>query len=519
MERKKFTPPRKTAGIYLLILSLVLIVSCQGEEAQKNEAKANQPALTNEEIKRLVLLNADFTYPEADARKNAESLASQLLTPSDKIPRTVSNIITLPSYYSLKGSTRIKTDAAIAKPQTPSLYIANFAGGLGYIILSADKRITDIVGVAARGTIDSLVYDPGMQIFLSNAITSMDEKVAAVEALREDGTFKSMVEKLDLARTKKIAASNATGRIGECESIGSATKNCGVDCYYESDVISTNTVNNVNTTVAPLLNTAWYQGPPYNDYGNGYNCDCVDEGGSQAGIGICNDKGLQNCWLESMAVAEGQVVAFYRAKNNPAWQTTNSRICGQYDISDRYYFTKLLYDINVLYWDIAKDNPSCGINAFDWRKLKNENNGWYNRPRGISSSFGFVEGEWRDRNDDDTQASLANGSPVLIKGTSQLCRFLWWSWGCGDGFEWVIDGLRTVSTTTTTTYRAYYTGTECTDDEASYSNTYTYSYTSPTTTQVHNNWGTSPTSISWNNITYFSSYGHETRMVAFITPL
>lgn len=514
---------------------LLTLAACQSHVTDEEKlVQTDQPNLTGEEIKRLVLLNTNYTYPEADAKENAVKLAGQLL--KDNTVRTVANLLTVPSRYSLEGKTLIKTDTAIAKPLTPSLYIANFANNNGYIILSADKRVTDIVGIAAGGNINRETFHTGLEVFLSNAIYSMDEKVAQMESLREDSVYNSMLEKLDKAREANIKAT-ANGRTSleePCARIHAPGRasNCGIDCYYNSDVIARQTVDNINTSVAPLLTTAWYQGPPYNTITQpctpdgllGALCRSTPSSGTaQTGIGICDMPIYKSgCyWASSSAIAEAQVVAYFYAQNSPNrldWRNLNSRNCPSYTWLDRSLMTELMNSVNDLYLN----SGACGISGTNWSDFLK------NRPATvISSLYGLKKGEWRDRNDNDTKNSLLRGSPVPIKGAPALCCWakIWginiMCTGCGDGFEWVIDGLRDISTTTTTTYRSYYTGSECTEEQYQYSSTYTYTTTSAVTTQVHNNWGTSPDSQknTWNSINYFSNYGHETKIVAYITPL
>lgn len=68
------------------------------DEGLQPEAKLNQPNLTAQEIKRLVLLDSTFVYTIAEARKDAQQIATELdvedARKGKKIRRTIVEEIT-----------------------------------------------------------------------------------------------------------------------------------------------------------------------------------------------------------------------------------------------------------------------------------------------------------------------------------------------------------------------------------------------------------------------------------------
>jgi hypothetical protein len=105
-------------------------------------------------------------------------------------------------------------------------------------------------------------------------------------------------------------------------------------------------------------------------------------------------------------------------------------------------------------------------------------------------------------------------------------------WGCGDGHEWVIDGMRDLGVKTTYSFKAYYQGTGCTAEDLAYYQSYTYSSTTFTSTQIHQNWGwglntgSEPTDwyaqdcfqSSCRIPNYDNNFNHGNYIVAYITP-
>lgn len=296
----------------LLVIVIISFNCCNDNGVKKKDSK--QPNLTNEEIKRLVLLDQDYVYPLEQAKINVLNLASQLLDSKDGIKRSISKIITVPSLYSINGKTSIKTDFSISKPSTPSLYIANFNGEHGYLIISADKRVTEIIATVGSGTIDSLAH-PGLKVFLSNAVMHIDDKVGEMEALRDDDVFKSMVAKLTeaYAKEKQAAQQSAPGGRTDvaCQQLrvpGAKTNIVCADCIYASSIIPIQSISTTNYIAQPLLKTLWQQGPPYNNgQPDGLSIFPVAPCLTYGCNGSYNSKYLAGC----VAISEGQVCSLF----------------------------------------------------------------------------------------------------------------------------------------------------------------------------------------------------------------
>jgi hypothetical protein len=503
-------PPR----ILLLIVATILALSRCSDVAEADK-KPDQPNLTEAEIKRLVLLDEDYVYPLEQTKTNAMNLAAKFLDEKDGVKRSISKLITVPSRYSIEKKTLIKTDFSIAKPETPSLYIANFNEKDGYVILSADKRVPEIVAIVGSGTIDSLAH-PGLRVFLSNAVMHMDEMVAEMESFRNDVAFRSMVAKLGEALTKEKEKTSKSGRsaIG-CQYLrvpgGRTDINCPGGCSYYTSTVPIQTVN-TETYIAPiLLSTLWEQGPPFN---NGQ-----PEGGCQSSSYYCgtNSRYLAGC----VAISESQVVAHFAAKTNSFWQSITTKGCQNFSNPEADAVAGLNHSIYLDYGIYV--SRSCGSTAagFQWGDLQ------FTDPRGISPKYGLVEGEWRAWNTTHIRNSLSQGSPVIIQGKQHLCWALFGWVGCGGGHQWVIDGMRDLGVQTTYQFVAYYEGDDCPSNEVTY---YTYSINSTTNTQIHQNWGWGPNMGSGANDWYaqnaFESnvphtgdwnYNHANYIVAYIT--
>jgi hypothetical protein len=501
------------AAIFLLLL--IVHQGCQ-ETFRKSD---NKPGLSNDEMERLVLLDTSYVYPEAKAKEIALGISAKFLDAKDGVKRTISNLVTVPSLYATTGKTLIKTDFSVSKPHTPSLYIANFKDKKGYVILSADKRAHEILAMVAGGTIDQSTHI-GLRIFLENAVKHTDEKVAQLEALRGDNIFNTMVEKLQAALPNK----DKSLKNGRAENIACGEMrlhvpgqrvNCAAPppntCTAYTSVYPYQTMNFTSIIRTPLLTTLWDQGPPFN---NGQ----PDNGCSSYGqcSGSVNSKYLAGC----VAVAEGQVVAHFAANRDPAWQSIVTTSPCNYSSSQADAVSTLLHDIYLSYGIYV--SRKCGVTGAggDIGDIH------VTDPRGICPANGLVEGHWRDWNTGDIRNSLSQGSPVVIEGMQHLCCFIF-CWGCGNGHEWVIDGMRDLNVLTT--YESYtsYTGNNCPPNSS-----YTFTGVSTSATQIHQNWGWGPNTGSGPNDWYaqdsFQSnypttddinFNHANYIVAYITPL
>ncbi|MBI1768666.1 MAG: C10 family peptidase [Bacteroidetes bacterium] len=501
-------------SIFTFLFLFIIFQSCQdnGVTSSKNKVE-----LTNEEMTRLVLLDTSYVYPEADGHELALNISSKFLNNKDGIMRTISNFISVPSLYRTTGKTLIKTDFAVSKPNTPSLYIANFKDEKGYVVISADKRAHEVLAVVGGGTIDQTAHI-GLRIFLENAVKHVDEKVAQLESLRGDKIFNSMVAKLEASLNSKQGDSKPVkdGRVANvpCQQqqklhVPGQVLSCDPGCTAYTTTTPIATMNVTNYVTAPLLTTLWHQGPPYN---NGQ----PDAGCTSGYVCGVNQKYLAGC----VAIAEGQVVAYFNAKKYANWQTIVGKSCSSYTTDESNTVADLAHSIYLDYGIYVKrncDETGAGFNIGDFQ---------FTNPRGISGRYGLVQGEWRSWNTGDIRNSLANGSPVVIQGTLNLCCFIW-CWGCGGGHEWVIDGMRDLGVQTTYRVITTYTGTGCPPDWNS-----TYTSTSTTATQIHQNWGWGPGRGSgpsdWYAQDCFQSnvpvgrdinFNHANYIVAYITPL
>jgi hypothetical protein len=248
----------------------------------------------------------------------------------------------------------------------------------------------------------------------------IDEKVAEMESFRGDKEFLSMVDKLHQAFTsgERSKKSSSGGRSSACLSVyvpGTSNVACGGDCYYITSTIPIQTVNVTAYVAQPLLTTLWHQKPPYN---NGQ----PDGGCTTAGYCGSNSKYLAGC----VPIAEGQVVAYFYAKKYANWQSITGKVCWNYTQDETNAVANLAHSI-FLEYNWPYNSRACGETSAGW----NLGDIHFTNPRGISPTYGLVQGEWRDWNTGDIRNSLAASRPVVIEGWQNLCCFIW-CWGCGD---------------------------------------------------------------------------------------
>jgi hypothetical protein len=485
---------------YLLLLAMILLLCC----CQETRLDSSKPKvqLTDDEMARLVLLDTGYAYTTEKGREIALDISSKFIDSKDGIKRTISNFITIPSLYSVTGKTSIKTDFSISKPKTPSLYVVNFTDNNGFVILSADKRAPEILATVGSGTIDSTAHI-GLRIFLENSVKHIDEKVAETESFRGDAIYKSLLAKLHLDIDPSQSKPVKGGRVQQQM------------CIQNIVTIPYNTVISTKYIKFPLLSTLWDQGSPFN---NGQ-----PDGGCNNGGCTLNSKYPAGC----VPIAEGQVVAYFYAKRNIGdWTAITAMQTGcDFTSNQSNEVSSLLHNIYLtygLYVDRACRGTAAGFQVGSVA---------FTDPMGIQPGFGLVQGKWRSWNTWDIRSSLINSSPVVINGNLHLCGFIYY-WGCGEGHEWVIDGMRDNVMTTTYQVSTTYTGgsgNNCPPNTVTY-----YTATgSITSTQIHQNWGwglnKGSNANDWygqgvfqsnatSSITGDINFNHANYIVAYITP-
>lgn len=219
-------------------------------------------------------------------------------------------------------------------------------------------------------------------------------------------------------------------------------------------------------------------------------------------------------------------VAYFNArKNQPLWQGVVAKGCQSYTTSESDAVANLTHSIYLDYGIYVSRSCSSTGAGFQVGDLS------FTNPRGISSGYGLVQGEWRSWNTGDIRNSLSQNSPVVIQGFQHLsCLFV--CWGSGDAHQWVIDGMRDLGVQTTYQVTGRYQGAACSPEDLAYSVSYTYTSTSSSSTQIHQNWGWGPNTGSNPNDWYAqdvfqssyqvagwdNNYNHANYIVAYITP-
>ncbi len=127
------------------------------------QKKLDQPELTTEEVKRLILLDTNYVYSLASATKDAAQIATELdqsdLRKGKNIKRSISQVIA----YSIPDT--IRFPKSINRKNDPGFYVFNFSGNNGFAIISGDERVLGRLGYSGTGTLDN---DPhtGLRIFM-----------------------------------------------------------------------------------------------------------------------------------------------------------------------------------------------------------------------------------------------------------------------------------------------------------------------------------------------------------------
>jgi hypothetical protein len=518
----KNTPPRVRFSATIILLS-IFFVRCT-DTGVKPEVKLNQPDLTTDEIKRLVLLDSTFVYSANEARQDAFSVASELdmedARKGRKTIRTIEEQITVSIQDTIMFP---KTDRS--KSNDPGFHIFNFSNKKGFAIISGDKRAFGRLGWSGNGKIEP---ESEITMFLTRAVNYIQAKRAETEAMRGDNIHVSLLEKLSGFDVTKTGNGNANGRIdiGCAEMRRGRPFPCENPCELTSYSILLSSSPSTNIIVPQLLQTEWSQTTPYNNnFGSSYCGDRWD---------YCGLNVNHNYYAGCVPIAASQVIAYYwgqnpaRARFGVDWPIIAGTEKACYLSSDQVNNVANL--VSNVYGSYGFGFKNCtGIG----------DNGTFTFPypeNAICSSYGFVQGEWRSYNKGDLESSLRNGSPVPTYGTKHLwCNCVVWIpfAGCvwepcvGDltsYHEWVQDGLETIATRST--YRFYPV------DYSSCSSlpSYDVTYVTNLNTYVHNNWGWGGSNNGWyiegafggadsGGTSNVYSYNHDDNIIAYITPL
>lgn len=492
-------PPRVFKAFLIFIFINTLFFGCDKFEkaiAPVAKTKMPKPELTQEEIKRLVLLETDFTYSKELAKKDAMFIAKEFdKVDENKKPRTIKEVLTFnfPDRVVAQQVNRVAKNAKTEDIDVPEVYAINFDDNRGYAIIPGDKRVGGILGSASEGKVDSLAH-PGLQVFLSKTIPYVEKRRAEVEAMR-DSVFANLIKKLDqYDSTKEVIKPKSSG--GRFVDDG-----CTSNLTYT--IISSNVFTGYMYIQDVLLKTNWNQRPPYNDYFNDSDYQHPD----RQCANLNNTKNLAGC----VAIADAQTVAYFYSQISPDWQRITNvpkacdlsaadravvgqkirEIFGEYTYSARGCFETWAANIDII-------PPGPAVGAIKWK-------------------YGFVNGEWRDYNLGDIYNSLQAAKPVEIIGsTLEWWLFGWWP--SGNGHQWVIDGLRYRNLRTTVRV----TGTNSFCQSVNYTYDVTDQYP-----ELHHNWGWG-TNINnqseWYpagvfGTAYSDSYNHYNKIIAYITLL
>lgn len=512
----------KALGSLLCFTFLFCLYACNTQDQLTLLKNPNQPDLTQEEIKRLILLDTNYLYSIDAATKDAIQVASELDAEDVKGGKDTKRTIKEVFSYSIPDT--IKYPKSSNRKNDPGVYVFNFNDKQGFAIISSDERAQGRLAFAGKGTIDKDI-NPGVRLFLSRTVEYIQFKRQEVEVMRGDAAHISLLTKLTTFKPRsseeKTASNERTNSVPppcppQTFNINNGAP-CGTTCNLHTTTV-TNSSSMVQTTlVAPLLHTRWDQGPPYN---NNFSGDCSQKT-LQCGGGLSYTN--SNYYAGCVPISEAQVVALYYARynyqNDPDWSVISNSIsiCSL----NATQIDKMASLIKNIYNKYSLATKSCadGTFVFDQSILG------LTHDKGIGPDFGFVQGDWTDYTKGNLVNSLQNNSPVPIHGSQhEICLFF--NTGCSPDpkvmHQWVIDGLLTTNQVSNyTVYPVDYI--DCVSLPS-------YKYTSSTliNTYVHNNWGWGGDDDGWyiegtfgdwdiTHSTNVYSFNHFDKIIAYVT--
>jgi len=501
-----------------------MIQSCNKNEEKvapkASDDKVAKPDLTDQEIRRLILLNDDYALPRDLAERDALMKAKEF-DAHDKdnpAPRTISEFLVA----NVPDSSGVSSKHDPNDLGVPEVYVANFADNRGYVIMSADQRAYGILGYAASGTIDSLVH-PGLQVFLSRTVPYVMQERKKTELLR-DSIYHNLVQKFSQNNASKV-----TFGTSGCMDCGDPPPPRSIDQGWVppkcNPTFSYSYIPDSLMIKDVLITSNWSQRPPYNG-GYAGSCSwtslaCSDTStvaykevyGSQKGrsVDIGNNSNATGCG----PIAEAQVIAHFRAKKSNTWKNivAITEPCN-FTSSQRSMVASFIREIFGRF-GTARQGCLSSATQLSWDFVPGN--------RAICPDYGLKDGEWRYYNINDITESLKRESPVLISGYPWRNCFLWWCWGGGSGHEWIIDGIKSTGSHMLVVQ---------TENKYSYGQcrpVYSFSYRTeyyPTKLFVHHNWGWGINEKKYDewylegvlNIENRGDFNSYVRIIAYITP-
>ena len=444
-----------------------LFLSCQREEVDapfatdtdisvlpSTETKASDNGLLG-----WVALTGQTHISAEEAQETALATAMQM--------REVEGIVTkaplkIGSIEVVKGDTRkpyVPTKGN-AKPEQADVYIVNFANNQGYVITSADRRVSGVLAYNSYGHLGDTISNPGQAILFSYMQAYIEEQRAAFEANKErlaTEAEEAIFKQLSKEQQEKLIAKGYFDKDGK-----------RVKSKYNFDLIhalcdlsepESNNKKNENPAdhylvkdndrifygewkteyvKAPLLKTLWGQSGLYNDKVAKY-CDADKD---QSPVGC-------------VAVAVGQLLAYHK---KPA--VFKGRIMHWDDITkiDSGDMFSSIYSHNVgdnatFREDIQHLLAHLGdsdLLAMEYGCIADGGSG-SGRALEALHSLGYNNASLIEYSNGDFISEIRNNRPVYIEGYSYEISHTyttgWWFWkkshtrySYKEGHAWILDG-------------------------------------------------------------------------------
>jgi hypothetical protein len=158
---------RQVLSIAVIAILFSVLLSRCNDSGLKPKEKIDQPDLTVEEQKRLILLDTNYVYSLDAAKQDAAAVAAELDDEDEKNGIKVTRSISEIKSYSILDTVQYPSE--VNRKNDPGIYVFNFTDKNGFAIISGDKRIMGRLGWSGKGTVDA---NPvlGARIFLNRLI-------------------------------------------------------------------------------------------------------------------------------------------------------------------------------------------------------------------------------------------------------------------------------------------------------------------------------------------------------------
>ncbi len=428
--------------------------------------------LTQEESKRMVLLESTYTVSSEELLRQAGFLVEQI----EKREAETKGTITAKRVPVLADSlVGMQTKSAEGFGEGDGkVYIVSLGDGLGFGLFAGDKRGGGLIGYSEEGDFDPDAA-PAEAQFLFQALTDyVSNTIEQTEAMRGDSIYEALAAKvgpIQIGGSGQTKNGDGLIPIDDDPPPGEPTEwtpPADFDSYfYRENLVCTYQYRNDYNRVGPLLTTKWNQRAPYNNY-------------------IMTMYG--NVPVGCVATAVAQIMNYHKkgsyAGRNYLWQSFQNQYYGYETDPATTSLAQLFYDLG-LPANLNMNYAPSGSGALSSTV-----------PRTFSN-FGYTS-SLHDNNYNATTEyskvllSIERKEPVYMSGSHV---------GASSGHAWVVDGRETLFQYTIWKRYCYY-------KDVLVKVSYDYTYNGSALCQFHHNWGWGGMGDCWLYQSIFSPSGY-----------